>query len=335
MVEIPRSANYDIALQYLGSQGKITFSTTAKDDWLTEEDITGASVSEAYSQDGIIVEQSGYAVNINFNSSGKKNFYNAAQAAIAAGDGSNYISINMDGMELSKAQVGTEFSEPTGSIQITGNYTKAQAEVIARALSCGTLKHSYEQQQIKVMGSVLGSRASMWIILGLFAILLIAAILFVVFYKGFGLIADLVMILAILLFTLIYSVIPVSTITIPAIIGMVMAFMILCGAMVYIFEKIKYEFSQGKTEVTAISNGYNNNYMLLIDILVIALITFLGGYFIVGSYLKTFILSFSVATAVAGVSAWLLSRGLIALFKGMVNQNRFYGLTREEEADNE
>ena len=335
IVEIPRSENYSTALQYLGSQGKISFETTVKDDWLTEEDLNGAGADEAYAQDGIIIEQSGYAVTINFNSSGKEKFFNAAQAAMEAGDGSNYISIKMDGIELSRAQVGNDFTEPTSSIQITGNYTKAQAEIIASALNCGTLKYSYEQQAVKSMESILGSRASMWIVLGLFAMWLIASILFVIFYKGFGVIADIVMIIAVLIFTLIYSVIPVSIITIPSIIGMVLAFAILCGAMVYIFEKIKHEFSQGNTEVTAISNGFNKNYMLLIDILVIALISFLGGYFIVGAYLKTFILSFAVATAVAGVSAWLISRGLIALFKGMVNQKRFYGLKNEEEAENE
>lgn len=335
IIEIPRSENYDIALQYLSSQGKVTFETTAKDDWLTEEDLSGASVNEAYAQDGIIIEQSGYAVTINFNSSGKDKFYNAARAAIDAGEGNNYITISMDGNQLSKAQVGEEFSEPTSSIQITGDYTKAQAEIIASALNCGTLKYSYEKQVVKVMESPLGARASMWITLGLFAILLIAAILFVVFYKGLGVIADIVMIFAVLLFTLIYAVIPVSIITIPSVIGMVMAFMVLCGAMVYIFEKIKFEFSQGKTVVSSIANGYNKNYMILVDILVMAIITFLGGYFIVGAYLKTFIVSFAVATAVAGVSAWLLTRGMIALFKGMVKQDRFYGLIREEEEDDE
>ncbi len=334
IVEVPQSENYSTALTYLTTQGKITFETSAKSDWLTEEDLSGAKVEEAYSQDGIIIEQSGYAVTISFNKSGREKFKLATEAALNAGSGNSNIAIKMDGNPLSNAQI-TEVID-SSSIQISGNYTKDQAEIIASAINHGTLDFAFEQVgDAKSVDSVLGDKAGMWIILGLLAMLLLVGVLFVVFYKGFGVIADIVLILATLIFVLIYSVIPVSQITIPSIIGMVLAFAILSGAMVYIFEKIKFEFSQGKTVNSAINNGYKKSYMLAIDLAVLALISFLGGYFIVGAYLKTFVLGFAVATGVAAVSSWLLSRGMIALFKGMVKQDRFYGLIREEEAVNE
>ncbi len=334
VVEVPQSENASTALTYLTGQGKLSFETSAKNDWLTEEDVTGASVDEAYSQDGIIVEQSGYAVTIKFNKSGREKFKLATEAALNAGSGSSYITINMDGNQLSTAQITEVIDAP--SVQISGNYTKAQAEIIASAINHGTLDYAFEQEGDAVVAdSILGEKAGTWIILGLVSILLITAILFVVFYKGFGVIADIVLVLAVLIFSLIYSVIPVSLVTIPSIIGMVLAYAILCGAMVYIFEKVKFEFSQGKTINSAINNAYKKSYMLAIDIAVLALISFLGGYFIVGAYLKTFVLSFAVATGVAGVSCWLLSRGMIALFKGMVKQDRFYGLYKEEETVNE
>ncbi len=331
IVEVPQSENYSTALTYLTGQGKITFETNAKNDWLTEEDISGASVEEAYSQDGIIVEQSGYAVTIKFNSSGREKFKLATESALNA---NTSISIKMDGNTLSNAQI-TEVID-SSSVQITGNYTKAQAEIIASAINHGTLDYAFELNgEVKLVDSILGEKAGMWIILGLLSMLVLVAVLFVVFYKGFGVIADIVLVLATLLFSLIYSVIPVSLITIPSIIGMILAFAVLCGAMVYIFEKIKFEFTQGKTVNSAITNGYKKSYMLAIDLAVLALISFLGGYFIVGAYLKTFVLSFAVATGVAAVSSWLLTRGMVALFKGMVKQDRFYGLIREEETVNE
>ena len=62
-------------------------------------------------------------------------------------------------------------------------------------------------------------------------------------------------------------------------------------------------------------------------------IVFLASFFIVNAYLKTFIVAFCVSLAVVAFVSWLVTRGLIALFKGFVNQESFYNLVKEEVAE--
>jgi len=70
-----------------------------------------------------------------------------------------------------------------------------------------------------------------------------------------------------------------------------------------------------------------------IDVAIVAIIVFLSSYFVVGAYVQTFIAALSVALGVVAFTSWIITRGIIALFKGFVNQETFYNLVKEEEAE--
>ena len=331
IVELPNSQNASFATQYLFGKGEIEISaSTNKQVYLTHEDITGAKVTEAYAQDGSMVSASGYAISINFTSAGKSKFFEATTAASSADD--KAIIITMDGVTLSQANVDGPMNE--SSVQISGAYSKAQLEIIASAINCGLLQNSFEMLgNQKVTSTVLGDKAELKITLGLLAILVLVAVLFVVFYKNFGLIADLVLLVTVVLFAVLYAVIPGTMLTIPAIIGMVIAFVVLCALIVAILERIKAEYALGKTINSSVNYAFKKSYMLSIDVAFIALTIFLAGFFIVGAYLKTLIVALSVGLALVAATSWLVTRGIIALFKGFVKQDSFYNLVKEEDAE--
>jgi len=332
IVELPNSQNASFATQYLFGKGEIEISaSTNKQVYLTHEDITGAKVTEAYAQDGGTVSASGYAISINFTPAGKEKFFEATTAASSA-ESDKAIIITMDGVTLSQANVSEPMHE--SSVQISGAYSKAQLEIIASAINGGLLENAFELLgNQKVTSTVLGDKAELKITLGLLAILVLVAVLFVVFYKNFGLIADLVLFVSVVLFAVIYAVIPGTMLTIPALIGMVIAFVVLCALLVAILERIKAEYALGKTINSSINYAFKKSYMLSIDVAFIALTIFLACFFIVGAYLKTLVIALSVALAVVAATSWLVTRGIIALFKGFVKQDSFYNLVKEEDAE--
>ena len=330
IVEIPNSTNASFASEYLFGKGEMEVKTSTK-TYLTHLDITGAKVVEGAKVDGATASASGYAISIFFTDYGREQFFEATTEA-ANSESDKYVTITMDGATLSQAKV----DEPINgnSVQISGSYTKEQAEIIASAINGGVLDYNFEiLGKQKQTSTVLGDNAGLKITLGLLAILLVVAIAFVVFYKALGLVADLVLLITIEIFALVYAMIPGTMITIPALIGMIISFVVLCGIIVSILEKIKTEYALGKTFNSSVNFAFKKSYMLSIDIVVIALIVFLASYFIVGAYLQTLVVALSVSLAVVAFTGWVITRGIIALFKGFVNQETFYNLAKEEEAE--
>jgi len=202
IVELPNSENTSFALNYFFGQGKMSFKTTTN-EYLTEKDVTGATVQEAYEQDGINVTASGYSIAIHFTKHGQAQFYEATKEVY---EDNGSITIEMDGNTLSQASVNEKIN--SSSVQISGNYTKEQAQIIASAINNGVLANSFEKQGTeKQASSILGEKAGLKIVLGLLAILVVVAVLFVIFYKGLGVVADLVLLVSVELFALVFALI--------------------------------------------------------------------------------------------------------------------------------
>ena len=100
---------------------------------------------------------------------GREQFFQATTEA-ANSESDKYVTITMDGATLSQATVEEAINE--SSVQISGNYTKEQAEIIVSAINGGVLDYNFEiLGNQKQTSTVLGDKAGLKIALGLLAIL--------------------------------------------------------------------------------------------------------------------------------------------------------------------
>lgn len=352
-IEYPRSENVGNAYSYFGSKGVISLyvgssaSGTNYFDYNVSEYssspfIKGVSVSEAYSQDGIIYSASGYSVVLEFTKSGREMFKKATAAA-AAESSNKYVSIYLDDeIQLTSAQVDSEMD--TATVQISGSFTKAQAEIIASVIENGVMPVQFFNGKVVgieevdgqqyLMSSIYSEKVQKTLKIAFAVVFGVFLIAMGIFYKGFGLVADFTAIFSIILFVLVYSIIPGSIITMSSVLGMIASFFVYVAGCVIFFETIKKAFKNGSTLNASIGDSFKKSMWFVLDAVVLGIVAFFSSFFLATWTIRAFMATFAVGTIIFALTFSLFNRMLIAVFKPMVNQGRFYHLTREE-AENE
>lgn len=138
------------------------------------------------------------------------------------------------------------------------------AKLISTALRAGALPASLEQVEERTVGPSLGHDA---IQKGQVATLVAAVAVFVfmiIFYKSFGLIADIALALNLLGTVAILSSLG-ATLTLPGVAGLALTLGISVDASVIIFERIKEELGKGTNLAAAIREGYDKAFSSIFD----------------------------------------------------------------------
>ena len=157
-----------------------------------------------------------------------------------------------------QAQLGKRF-------HITGLDTPQAARKLALLLRAGALAAPIEIIEERTVGPSLGQQN---IDQGVNAIILgfILVILFmVVYYRVFGLFANMALIANLVLITAIMSLIPGATLTLPGIVGIVLTVGMAVDANVLIFERIRQELNAGSSVQASIDNGYRQALSTIAD----------------------------------------------------------------------
>ncbi len=197
------------------------------------------------------------AVSMQMNSSGAR-----AWKKVTANNIDRRIAITLDNHVYSAPVVNTEI--PSGSSQITGNFTIEEAKDLANILNAGSLPAPVKIVEETIIGPTLGKKAqaegisSMFLGLGL-------VVLFMIFYyaKG-GLIANLALLFNILFIMGMLAQLN-AVLTLPGIAGIVLTIGMSIDANVLIFERIREELRAGVMMKVAIDRGYQKAYSSIID----------------------------------------------------------------------
>ncbi len=353
-VEYPQTANAGTAYSYFGSKGVISVyaGSTATGtnyfdypvaEYSSSPFIEDVSVSEAYSQDGIIYSASGYSVVLKFTKAGREQFRKATkQASSASSDEEKVVTIFLDGdITLSSASVTEEMD--TDSVQISGNFTKSQAQIIESVIKNGVMPVKYFNGKVVdnaevdgeqyVISSIYSEKCEKTLKIACLVALVVFLVAMGVFYKGFGLLADFSAIVSIILFVLIYSIIPGSVLTMASVLGAITSFFVFATGSVVFFELIKKEFRNGSTLNAAIGDSFKKVMWLVLDVAILAIVAFFSSFFLASWAVRAFVATFAIGSLISAITFSLFNRALIAIFKPMVNQGRFYHLVREEVED--
>jgi preprotein translocase subunit SecD len=199
--------------------------------------------------------------------------------------------------------------------QTTGLDSMKEASELALLLKAGSLAAPVDIVEERVIGPSLGADN---IGKGVFAVML-AVLLVVIFvalyYKLFGLIADVGLLLNLVLLVAILSVFG-ATLTLPGIAGIVLTLGMAIDANVLICERIREELRNGSTPMAAISGGYNKAWATILDANVTHLIAAFGLMAFGSGPIKGFAITLAIGIVTSMFTSVTVTHVLVGLIFG-------------------
>lgn len=178
------------------------------------------------------------------------------------------MAIVLDKVVVSAPNIQTPITGGSGQITLGGGRDRdtslKEAKLIATALRAGALPASLEQLEERTVGPSLGADAIAKGRMGTIIAALAVFAFMILFYKGFGLVADLALALNLAMTVAILSSLN-ATLTLPGVAGLALTLGISVDASVIIFERIKEELGKGATLQAAIREGYDKAFSSIFD----------------------------------------------------------------------
>jgi len=297
LVQLPGVEDPESAVEIIGQTALLEFKNSKG-----ETELTGAhliSAKESFDQFGRPI------VLIEFDSEGAKEFAQATTNNVG-----NILAITLDGKEISSPVV----QEPiiSGKAQITGNFTVDSAKHLALLLRSGALPVKVEILENRSVGPTLGKDSiSKGIKAGILGLILIL-IFMLIYYKGFGLIADFALIICMLLIVGSLAGLK-ATLTLPGIAGIILTIGMAVDANILIFERIKEELRLEKTFRASIDAGFSKAFRTIIDANVTTLIAAVALFYFGSGAIKGFAITLSIGILASMFTAIVVTKLILEL----------------------
>jgi preprotein translocase subunit SecD len=154
----------------------------------------------------------------------------------------------------------------------------------------------------------------MW---GMLSVLVFMAI----YYRGFGLVANVALIANLVLLFGVMSMIPGATLTLPGMAGIVLTVGMAVDANVLIFERIREELAEGRSAVHAIHEGYNRAFGTIADSNITTLLVALILFGVGTGPVKGFAVTLALGICTSIFTAVVLSRVIVNVIWGQRRGN--------------
>ncbi len=207
--------------------------------------------------------------------------------------------------------VATIRGQFASNFQITGLDSPKEARDLSLLLRAGALIAPIQIVEERTVGPSLGQEN---IDLGMQAIiwgLALVMVFMLVYYKAFGIVADIALGLNLVVIGGIMSMIPGATLTLPGMAGIVLTVGMAVDANVLIFERIREEIRDGRSPQQAIHQGYDSAFSTILDA---NITTFIAGLilFAVGTGpIKGFSITLMIGIATSMFTAILVTRVIV------------------------
>lgn len=270
IVELPGVTDVNQAIDLIGQTAQLDFRELVPEATMAATltdyqgtDLTGKDLNKAQVQFDPNTGQP--TVGLEFSDEGAKKF-----GEITGRNVGKPVAIFLDEFPVTQPLVREEII--TGKAVITGEFTTAEAKLLATQLNAGALPVPIEVVEQRNIGATLGEesvRKSLQA--GLIGLLMV--VLFMAAYYGkLGILADLGLIVYGLITLMLYKLIPV-TLTLPGIAGFILSVGMAVDANILIFERMKEETRAGKPKQLAMELGFGRAWDSIRDANVATLIT--------------------------------------------------------------
>ena len=202
----------------------------------------------------------------------------------------------------------------SSQFEITG-LTVFEAKDLAILLRAGALAAPIFKIEEKTVGPSLGQdnidKGFAAILYGLMAVI----VFMIMWYKGFGLIANIGLLVNLTFIVAILSMLQAS-LTLPGIAGIVLTVGMAVDANVLIFERIREEINNGNSPQASISAGYQKAFATITDANVTTLIASLVLFTFGTGPIKGFAITLSIGILTSLFTAIIASRAIVKLVYG-------------------
>lgn len=200
--------------------------------------------------------------------------------------------------------------------QITGLDSTREARNLALLLRAGALAAPMSIIEERTVGPSLGQQnidqGKRSVMLGLILVMIFMAI----YYRVFGIVANIALAVNLLLIIAILSMIPGATLTLPGIAGIVLTVGMAVDANVLIFERIREELRNGNSPQASIHAGYAKALSTIADANVTTLIAAIVLFTFGTGPIKGFAVTLSIGIMCSMLTAIMGTRAIINLIYG-------------------
>jgi preprotein translocase subunit SecD len=228
----------------------------------------------------------------------------------------------VDGKEVRTAKITEEVISLanirgvfSNKFQTTGLESMKAASDLALLLRSGSLAAPVDIVQERVIGSTLGAdnirKGVTAVIVGLLLVVVFVAF----YYKVFGLIADVALMMNLILLVAILSIFQ-ATLTLPGIAGIVLTLGMAIDANVLICERIREEQRNGMTPFAAIRSGYEKAWATILDANVTHLIAAFGLMTFGSGPIRGFAITLTIGILTSMFTSVTGTHSLVALVFG-------------------
>ncbi len=287
--------------------------------------LTGDSIIDASS--GIDQRSGGPDVSITLDGKGAKQFSNATRDNVGRRMAVVFIetkteTVDVDGEMVKKRRKIEEvinaatIQEQLGKrFHITGIGSTQDARNLALLLRAGALAAPIEIVEERTVGPSLGkdniAKGFNSVKIGFILVLIFMG----VYYRVFGLFADVALTLNLVLIVALLSLLQ-ATLTLPGIAGIVLTVGMAVDANVLIFERIREEIRNGNSPQTSIHAGYEKAFSTITDANVTTLIAALVLFSFGTGPIKGFAVTLSLGIICSMFTAIMVTRALVNLTYG-------------------
>jgi protein-export SecD/SecF family membrane protein len=294
-VELPGIEEQRKAREVIGKTAMLTFIGPDGETILTGSDLKDATVA--------MDELNRPAVSLEFSADGTKSFASATEKFLG-----QIISIHLDEEVVSAPQVQAIISD--GQAMISGIGTMEDAQNLALVLRSGALPVELVELETRTVGPVLGQDSLNRSVRAGVAGLILVLLFMLAYYRMFGLMANVALIVYIALLAGMLASIN-ATLTLFGIAGLILSVGMAVDANVIIFERIKEELQTGRTMRTAIEAGFDRAFRAILDANVTTLIAAAVLFRFATGQVRGFAVTLSIGILASMFTAVVLTRFLL------------------------
>lgn len=310
-VEVPSVENTEEILNIVGEPAQVSFVL----DDTSEVVLTGENVVNAQ---GAYTASDGYFVALELDSEGAEAFSKATGENIGK---TMSIQVTIAGETTTISSPNIESQISNGRAIINGFSSVSEAQNLADQIMSGTFDVELSIRETETISPTLGDNALKYgLIAGIIGLVLIIVFL-CLFYRMFGVAASCALGFFVIIYLFFLAVLPWVQLTLPGIAGVLLSIGMAVDANIVIFERIKDEYRNGKSIVSAVHSGFKKATIAIIDSNVTTIIAAILLYILGTGSVKGFALTLLVGILISLFTSLFISRKLVQ-YEIVLNNSR-------------
>jgi preprotein translocase subunit SecD len=253
-----------------------------------------------------------YVIQVHFTSAGTDLFTSKVKEA-----GGQYLAIFSNETLIFAPTISSENTSTLGAdgtVLITGEYTKEQAEQTALKIESGLYTVGLSASETSIIPATAGEKA---MLAGVIALLVGMGFIFLIMwllYGDLGLLSNLSLLVYTVIFLFFLAVIDAVQLTLPGVAGIILSLGMAVDANVIIFEQIKDEYRSGKRFASSVKGGFDKSVKTILDANITTIIASVVLYLLGTGSIKGFAITLFLGVAISMVVSLLVTRSFAKLY---------------------